>query len=520
MSNIIDKIQISGTNYDLKDVSAVTVVDILQADYDLLPESAKTSNIIYNITDAPQVNINDYVSKAQNVVPNTYVYAKYTSDFQTSDTVKVRNVKIVYSGNNDTVTGYMWLYGNNNYSANVYPTFNFTAGTITQSETDRIDYTYDADSKTFTVFIKDEYYDSTWINTFSFNSSDAVLLAGLYPIHSGQTAQVVSGDTLDSIGESWKLALSSVGRINMYPSKNKFSLNYAKNYEGNSANNSGGEIIFKDMIYDSNISAFVSNSQIPLGTMGWKSLYTSDTCTIEDVPNALKFSYTGSTSSYWNTTIFIMLSSNGNSTSFYDYVRYENGEPYINSNFLSNVGSGLTYSYDSTAHTLSVNYVDKVNLYEMEWDVTILSLRSSNCRFGNSTDNNKLYVEGYLENTEEIKQYVQDNRAAIQGKQDILSAGTGIEISGNVISVTGGGGGASYSAGTGIDITNDVISVTGMVATSAVTSAVTSGSTDVVTSGGVYDQLGGMKILHLTQAQYDALSPNYDNTTLYVITNS
>ena len=74
-------------------------------------------------------------------------------------------------------------------------------------------------------------------------------------------------------------------------------------------------------------------------------------------------------------------------------------------------------------------------------------------------------------------------------------------------------------AGDGIDITNDVISVTGMVATSAVTSAVTSSSTDVVTSGGVYDQMGGMKILHLTQAQYDQLQ-NKDNMTLYVITNS
>ena len=85
--------------------------------------------------------------------------------------------------------------------------------------------------------------------------------------------------------------------------------------------------------------------------------------------------------------------------------------------------------------------------------------------------------------------------------------------------IAAGGGGSSYTAGTGIDITNDVISVTGMVATSAVTSAVTSSSTDVVTSGGVYDQMGGMKILHLTQAQYDQLQ-NKDNMTLYVITNS
>lgn len=80
------------------------------------------------------------------------------------------------------------------------------------------------------------------------------------------------------------------------------------------------------------------------------------------------------------------------------------------------------------------------------------------------------------------------------------------------------GGGSSYSAGTGIDITNDVISVTGMVATSAVTSAVTSGSTDVVESGAVYDQLGGLKLVKLTQTQYDNLSTK-DSNTLYVIVN-
>lgn len=98
----------------------------------------------------------------------------------------------------------------------------------------------------------------------------------------------------------------------------------------------------------------------------------------------------------------------------------------------------------------------------------------------------------------------------------ITSGGTDIKLQDNL---GGGGGGASYSAGTGIDITNDVISVTGMVATSAVTSAVTSGSTDVLTSGGAYSQLGGLKLVKLTQSEYNALSPNYDSNTLYVIVN-
>lgn len=48
--------------------------------------------------------------------------------------------------------------------------------------------------------------------------------------------------------------------------------------------------------------------------------------------------------------------------------------------------------------------------------------------------------------------------ASWNGKQSPLTAGTGIDITNNVISATGGGGG-SYSAGDGIDITNNVISV-------------------------------------------------------------
>jgi len=53
-----------------------------------------------------------------------------------------------------------------------------------------------------------------------------------------------------------------------------------------------------------------------------------------------------------------------------------------------------------------------------------------------------------------------------------------------------GGGGSSYTAGDGIDITNDVISVTGKVDTSAITTSVTSASTDsqVPSAKAVYDR--------------------------------
>ena len=83
-----------------------------------------------------------------------------------------------------------------------------------------------------------------------------------------------------------------------------------------------------------------------------------------------------------------------------------------------------------------------------------------------------------------------------------------------------GGGGSSYTAGDGIDITNDVISVTGKVDTSAITTSISSSSTDtqVPSAKAVYDQLGGLKLVKLSQSEYDSLTTK-DNSTLYVIVN-
>lgn len=59
----------------------------------------------------------------------------------------------------------------------------------------------------------------------------------------------------------------------------------------------------------------------------------------------------------------------------------------------------------------------------------------------------------------------------------------------------------------------------GKVDTTAIATAITSSSTDaqVPSAKCVYDQMGGLKLVKLTQSAYDALSPNYDSNTLYVI---
>ena len=59
-----------------------------------------------------------------------------------------------------------------------------------------------------------------------------------------------------------------------------------------------------------------------------------------------------------------------------------------------------------------------------------------------------------------------------------------------------------------------------LVETSAVTTSVSSTSTDtqVPSAKAVYDQLGGLKLVKLTQSQYDALQTK-DSSTLYIIVN-
>jgi hypothetical protein len=162
---------------------------------------------------------------------------------------------------------------------------------------------------------------------------------------------------------------------------------------------------------------------------------------------------------------------------------------------------------------------------------------------------------------------------SLSGKQDTLIAGTNITIVDNVISAEGGG--STYTAGDGINITNDVISVTGktnqsdftahtastvhmtttektnldslatnIAAISGITSTKVGNWNTASTNSHTHSNktvldginstkvsnwdgaatnasnaitaLGGLKLVKLTQAQYDALATK-DNSTLYVI---
>lgn len=93
----------------------------------------------------------------------------------------------------------------------------------------------------------------------------------------------------------------------------------------------------------------------------------------------------------------------------------------------------------------------------------------------------------------------------------------------NSSSSTGWGYLSSINNKSIIDKDYTIVNKFSLVETSAITTSITSGSTDVQVPSAkcVYDQLGGLKLAKVTQAEYDALvsGGTVDNSTLYIITN-
>ena len=201
--------------------------------------------------------------------------------------------------------------------------------------------------------------------------------------------------------------------------------------------------------------------------------------------------------------------------------------------------SGTTYNIQD------LNATKTVELTQAQYDALPASAKTSNSLFvitdAQGADLSNYYTKSETSGATEISTALAskadtattytkteiDNAitAATSTKQDTLVSGTNIKTINNQSILGEGnieiqGGGSSYTAGDGIDITNDVISVTGKVDTSAITTTITSSSTDaqVPSAKAVNDKLGGLSIVKLTKSEYDSLTTK-DNSTLYVIVN-
>ena len=199
---------------------------------------------------------------------------------------------------------------------------------------------------------------------------------------------------------------------------------------------------------------------------------TSDRVFFNSIPLSINMywnsSYTGNTSHYIAVNCIVNDDTNG-------YCRWDwKNDQYVPNT--SYINTAVTLTYDSTNQVVtitpssssaltSINYV-RCNRYIAPSS----ALTQDDCRIGLvtiDTDSYKL-------------------QEALDNKQDILSAGTGIEISGNVISATGGG-----------SITVD--------------SALDSGSTNPVENQALFDELrlGGARLVETTIEWSGLESTNY-----------
>ena len=103
--SIIDSIQLSGSSYDVRDKSATTVVSLTQQEYDALPSSAKTANILYNITDATAGDLTQYWTSAQTQSAITEAVSGKQDVLVSGTNIKTINNESILGSGNITIQG-------------------------------------------------------------------------------------------------------------------------------------------------------------------------------------------------------------------------------------------------------------------------------------------------------------------------------------------------------------------------------------------------------------------------------
>ena len=164
----------------------------------------------------------------------------------------------------------------------------------------------------------------------------------------------------------------------------------------------------------------------------------------------------------------------------------------------------------------SIDYDDELDEYVENNYAHSITLSET----GIEIDGDEIVTESALDNALSGKASTTYVDSALSGKADTSAVTASIieAVSGKVD--TADLEDVEQAVAQSINVINQ--SLSGKLDTSAytqvtTTTAVTSGSTDVITSGGVYAQLDGMKLKKVTESQWSTISGNTDSNTLYVV---
>ena len=390
-NNIIDSIQLSGTVYTIQGTgggSGNPTVELTQAEYDALVSAGTVSaNTYYIITDAQEGDLTQYWTSAQ------------TNSAITEAT----------SGKVDS---------------NVYTAYTASTDTAIQGKQDTL-------------------VSGTNIKTINnesiLGSGNIDIQGGGKAIEAGRGITVTTGETADTV--SFNLPISATS------SDGGLIFNII---DGNSKNNAGGQLA----------SAFgVSNEANGRASF---VIGASNTVTGE-------YSFAGGDYSV----------ARGICSFAFGYMAKAIGN--------YSIAFGSYFPLANNTAEVAIGKANVSHTGSTDADKTLFSV-------GNGTNDNIRH------NAFEIRQ---------NGDIYLSSGGTDIKLQDHL-----GGGGASYSAGTGIDITNDVISVTGKADTSAVTAIQDSLSGYVTT--GTEQTISGRKVFTYTSSGAKAIEFKQTNDSAKV----
>ena len=496
MSNIT-KIKISGTSYNIKDENASNVVELTQAEYDALPATAKTSNSLFVITDAEAGDLTNYYTKSQT---NTLLGNKQDTLVSGTNIKTINNTSILGSGNIDIQGGGgKAVSGGTNIS-------------ITTGET--------ADTINCTLPIK----TNAW-NSLTFNSSrnpSQVLYScafGDYTTASGQSSFAIGKDT------------KAIGDYSFVGGRNNSQANASTSFafgDGAIANKSNS-ISFGSNITTKNQYEF---------SCGLLNNSVSATTTFGDSGNTL-FSVGNGTSSSVRHNAFeirqngdIYISSGGTDIKLQDNLGGGGGGSDIN--VVQTTGASTTdvMSQDAVTTQLS-NYVTTDTEQIISGRKTFINTDKA-IEFKQSSDSSKIgfKVKNSASTNNELASFeFRPNTFTIDGVQHPLMyfghyRNTNTANAGVPQTVIGFRqydqvNAAAYhyvlplpdKAKMPFDLTTSFKDYYAPMGFKNGSTMVTADETGVVDLSSV---LGGLKLVKLTQAEYDALTTKDDNTVYFI----
>ena len=508
MSNI-NKIRLSGTTYSIQDLNATKTVELTQAQYDELPTTAKTSNSLFVITDAEAGDLSNYYTKSETsgaTEISTALNAKAdtATTYTKTETDGLLDTKLDVTAYTPTDLSNYYTKSETSGATEISTALASkadTATTYTKTETDNA-------ITAATSTKQDTLVSGTNIKTIN---NQSILGEGNIEIQggggggkaisAGTNISITTGETADTINCTLPITATSSPfntiSVGVNSRGGEYNTLIGPNAKCDYSSRHNVFLIAQSSTNSSQGSYVKGSENVIIGSMkngemNWDipSFSTSKSVVIgggqmyTDKDNSLAIGYNANVSGTTKTNINNQLTID---TSNQVYIYNKDNTEMIC--LQDQLGGGGSITIDPSLDSGSTNPVANSAITTAINDRATKSQAVGGYQFGMTNDVLNITLESVSKGNIGNDIYY----PSINGKGIFTNNLTWAQNNYNFQ----------------------------LVETSAITTSVTSASTDaqVPSAKAVYDQLGGLKLVKLTQSEYDSLTTK-DSQTLYVVTNS